>query len=109
MRKISVGICLLLALATAGCSNSSRKTNPSAHNQTISVSIKDDPRTLDPREVRLLSDINLIHHLYEGLVQETPSGKDFTTNMDITRDFQTCGYQDLNLGPRHYQCRALTN
>ena len=20
-----------------------------------------------------------------------------------------CGYQDLNLGPRHYQCRALTN
>ncbi|WP_080121252.1 peptide ABC transporter substrate-binding protein [Chlamydia suis] len=77
MRKISVGICLLLALATAGCSNSSRKTNPSAHNQTISVSIKDDPRTLDPREVRLLSDINLIHHLYEGLVQETPSGEVF--------------------------------
>ncbi len=22
---------------------------------------------------------------------------------------QMCGYQDLNLGPRHYQCRALTN
>ena len=22
---------------------------------------------------------------------------------------EQCGYQDLNLGPRHYQCRALTN
>ncbi|EPP35542.1 bacterial extracellular solute-binding s, 5 Middle family protein [Chlamydia ibidis] len=34
--------------------------------------MKDDPRSLDPREVRLLSDINLIKHLYEGLVQEIP-------------------------------------
>ncbi|MBQ8498366.1 peptide ABC transporter substrate-binding protein [Chlamydia sp.] len=79
MRKISVGICLLLiTLATTGCSNSSfNKTNQSKVNQVISVSIKDDPHTLDPREVRLLSDINLIHHLYEGLVQETPSGEVF--------------------------------
>ena len=25
------------------------------------------------------------------------------------RTYTLCGYQDLNLGPRHYQCRALTN
>ncbi|CRH42543.1 oligopeptide transport system binding protein [Chlamydia trachomatis] len=78
MRKISVGICLLLALATSGCSKSSSNTthrSPATH--TVAVSVKDDPRTFDPREVRLLSDINLIHHLYEGLVQETPSGEVF--------------------------------
>ncbi|AAF39319.1 peptide ABC transporter substrate-binding protein [Chlamydia muridarum str. Nigg] len=80
MRKVSVGICLLIALATAitGCSkSSSNKSNHSSSNQSVSVSMKDDPRTFDPREVRLLSDINLIHHLYEGLVQETPSGEVF--------------------------------
>lgn len=32
--------------------------------------MRDDPRSLDPREVRLLSNINLIRHIYEGLVQE---------------------------------------
>lgn len=36
----------------------------------LSINMKDDPRSLDPRQVRLLSDINLIKHIYEGLVQE---------------------------------------
>lgn len=36
----------------------------------LAFNIKDLPRSFDPREVRLLSDISLIKHLYEGLVQE---------------------------------------
>ncbi len=34
--------------------------------------MKEDLRSWDPREVRLLSEINLIKHMYEGLVQENP-------------------------------------
>ncbi|XHF37341.1 peptide ABC transporter substrate-binding protein [Chlamydia sp. 12-01] len=35
--------------------------------------MRDDPRSLDPRHVRLLTDMNLTRQIYEGLVQENPS------------------------------------
>ncbi|MEF9520031.1 peptide ABC transporter substrate-binding protein [Chlamydia crocodili] len=35
--------------------------------------MRDDPRSLDPRQVRLLSDMNLTRHIYEGLIQENTS------------------------------------
>ncbi|QVE49078.1 peptide ABC transporter substrate-binding protein [Chlamydia crocodili] len=68
MRKISMGICLSFLISSSlmlhGCKNFHK---PQDH---LSINMKDDPRSLDPREVRLLSDINLIKHIYEGLVQE---------------------------------------
>ncbi|ANH78956.1 Oligopeptide ABC transporter, periplasmic oligopeptide-binding protein OppA [Candidatus Chlamydia sanziniae] len=34
--------------------------------------MRDEPRSLDPRQVRTLSEMSLIKHIYEGLVQENP-------------------------------------
>ncbi|AHK63218.1 peptide ABC transporter substrate-binding protein [Chlamydia avium] len=71
MRKISLGISwgalLLLSLASVGCSQCHHPR------ELISINMRDDPHSLDPREVRLLSNINLIKHIYEGLVQENTS------------------------------------
>ncbi|SYX09023.1 Stage 0 sporulation protein KA,oligopeptide ABC transporter substrate-binding protein OppA,ABC-type oligopeptide transport system, periplasmic component,nickel ABC transporter, nickel/metallophore periplasmic binding protein,Bacterial extracellular solute-binding proteins, family 5 Middle [Chlamydia poikilotherma] len=68
MRKISLGICLSFLISSSltlhGCKNFRKSQDH------LSINMKDDPRSLDPREVRLLSDINLIKHIYEGLVQE---------------------------------------
>lgn len=64
MRKISVAVGLICSLVLSSC----RSTSP-AQNQ-ISVCMKDDLRSWDPRESRLLSEMNLLKHIYEGLVQE---------------------------------------
>lgn len=42
--------------------------------QDLTISMKEAPRSLDPREARLLSDITLAKHLYEGLVEENENG-----------------------------------
>lgn len=71
MRKISLGVCcgtlLIASLVGTGCSRFRHS------NEQIFINMRDDPRSLDPREVRLLSNINLIKHIYEGLVQENTS------------------------------------
>ncbi|AEB55564.1 peptide ABC transporter substrate-binding protein [Chlamydia psittaci] len=68
MRKISMGICFGFLISSSlmlhGCQHFRKSQDH------LSINMKDDPRSLDPREVRLLSDINLIKHIYEGLVQE---------------------------------------
>ena len=68
MRKIPLGVSfgflLIASVVLIGCSQF-------RHSQgQICINMRDDPRSLDPREVRLLSNINLIRHIYEGLVQE---------------------------------------
>lgn len=73
MYKTPMGKCFIasalaiLSLFCLGCSTSDSK--PSSQ---LAINIKESPRSLDPREVRLLSDMSLVKHLYEGLVQENP-------------------------------------
>ncbi|WP_348664090.1 peptide ABC transporter substrate-binding protein [Chlamydia vaughanii] len=68
MRKISMGIFLGILISSSLTLNGCKKFRGSQ--DQLSISMRDEPRSLDPREVRLLSDINLIKHIYEGLVQE---------------------------------------
>ncbi|SPN73352.1 Stage 0 sporulation protein KA,oligopeptide ABC transporter substrate-binding protein OppA,ABC-type oligopeptide transport system, periplasmic component,nickel ABC transporter, nickel/metallophore periplasmic binding protein,Bacterial extracellular solute-binding proteins, family 5 Middle [Chlamydia serpentis] len=76
MRKISVGICLALvcvfSLGLQSCKKYNRLYMPKGE---LAINIRDEPRSLDPRQVRLLSEISLVKHIYEGLVEEnTTSG-----------------------------------
>lgn len=61
---------LLLSLVLVCTSCSHQKTQQ----KDIVITMKAAPRSLDPREARLLSDITLIKHLYEGLVEENANG-----------------------------------
>lgn len=76
MRKISLGACFGIFIASSiilsGCSC---LKNSKSH---LSINMSDDPRSLDPREVRLLSNINLIKHMYEGLVEENAATGEIT-------------------------------
>lgn len=63
---IRLGVLLLSPLTFLSCQH---KEPPQNH---ISLGMKSDPSSLDPREVRLLAEINLIKQMYEGLVQENP-------------------------------------
>ncbi len=69
-----MGVCfnlfLISSLMLQSCEN---KHSAPKH---IALSMREDPRSLDPREVRLLADINLIKQIYEGLVQENPQTKE---------------------------------
>ncbi|ACZ33170.1 oligopeptide ABC transporter, periplasmic oligopeptide-binding protein OppA [Chlamydia pneumoniae LPCoLN] len=71
MRKISVGICITILLSLSvvlqGCKESSHSSTSRGE---LAINIRDEPRSLDPRQVRLLSEISLVKHIYEGLVQE---------------------------------------
>lgn len=67
---IRLGVLLLSPLTFLSCQH---KEPPQNH---ISLGMKSDPSSLDPREVRLLAEINLIKQMYEGLVQENPKTKE---------------------------------
>ncbi len=64
------GCALLLLLSLVGC-NSSDKALPY---QTLRLNMVSEPPTLDPRINTDLVSLNIIKHLFEGLVRETKNG-----------------------------------
>ncbi|MEG1542870.1 MAG: peptide ABC transporter substrate-binding protein [Victivallaceae bacterium] len=64
-RTIAEAALLSIALTVSSCS--SVKPNAS---QKISLAMQEDPLSLDPRQVRLVSNITLVKHLFEGLMRE---------------------------------------
>ena len=60
----------------AGCkgrANASKSTS-STSNQAITINIKNEPHTLDPRKARALSDMSLIRMFMEGLTRPDKDG-----------------------------------
>ena len=62
------------------CSSCDRRRYPGIDglkdaDEVVRISSLDDPSTLDPRKARDLPTANVLHMLYEGLMQMSPSGK----------------------------------
>ena len=63
-----------------------------------------------PKNLEIFDNIIIFLFILLCLSIFTYANPDFQDIIDhYVRWFTDCGYQDLNLGPRHYQCRALTN
>lgn len=65
--------------------SSCQKSTPPNHLQTLRINIGSDPKTLDPRKVRDLTDVTLIHMLFEGLTRISKTGK---IEMALAHDVQ---------------------
>ena len=82
----------LFTLLCAGCkkpTTSSFKTCPYHH---ITINIMDEPKTLDPRKVRALKDINLIRMFMDGLMRIDKNGQSslaVAQNVSISDDLKT--------------------
>lgn len=68
-RLLSVLCFACILVSVVACQKSSGK--PSS---TLNMSIEEDPKTLDPRQVRDLSGTTIIHMLYEGLTRLNEDG-----------------------------------
>lgn len=64
----SLLLCLLLNFT--GCNQ-----KPQTHPSSLRISIEDDPLSLDPRRVRDLPTVTVIHMLYEGLMRSQSEGQ----------------------------------
>lgn len=77
---------LAISVSLLSCSNATekhKKTQPKkVKEQNIKMNITDEPRSLDPRKVRNLTDINLVRMFHEGLVR---SEKDDTFSLALAK------------------------
>lgn len=85
---------LLLLLAISGlCINSACQKQESITNSssTLRISSEGDPQSVDPRRVRDLSTVTLMHMLYEGLVRNSVTGLEpgIAESMNVSLDQKT--------------------
>ena len=74
----------------SGCSK--EDTDQQNHGNTLRITILDDPQSLDPRQVRDLSTVTVMHMLYEGLMRVDTNGEiipGIAENVEISRDLKT--------------------
>ncbi len=81
----------LLVFALTGCKRGASPSNQN-NRQQITINIKSEPQTLDPRKARALTDINLIRMFMDGLTRIDKEGNPslaLAKKVDVSADKKT--------------------